>query len=289
MFFKIINPHIIKIGYRFSGILLNANTTAKIAVVFIIYISFIYFYQNRTFKNRTIYIILFLGCIFILITCVSFSSFFTLGIVLLILILYIGKNHIIQLLRLKTLILLLLLILGIAFLTTNFLDVLITPQFKKRILTVKSISDMGSGGDKVNQFKLGLEIFTTNPLIGIGLENGKYNSIQSKSKNGIFMIQYHCFYILILIEGGIFTLLGFIYLFLTLTHELNKIKTPYIKLLFTFILITQCINLLTNNNIYSRFFWIPIVLIFCDSIKKENSKIIFENSEQMLFNIENEK
>ncbi|API89840.1 hypothetical protein BKP56_11465 [Marinilactibacillus sp. 15R] len=119
------------------------------------------------------------------------------------------------------------------------------------------ISEAGSYNLKIEIMKEALGMIAKNPIIGIGAE--QYVRLSS------FNSTVHNSYLSFWSEGGIISLIGFLYIFIIIykllisriNAKMDKNTSLYI-LIFTSVLM---LNFITDTQVYQRFRMIPIILV----------------------------
>lgn len=137
--------------------------------------------------------------------------------------------------------------------------------FVMRVLSVESLDDAGSGSDKLGQILSGIENFLSSPLIGLGVENGRFANTERMIAGSDF-ISFHSFFVLVANEGGIIALVSFFLIFAFLYKRPSENKDE--KTLRNLLLIMFIFNLVIVTNIYSRFFWFPVALLLLSSFPR---------------------
>lgn len=258
--FQVISmPHLKEdIAGRFNGVWGNPNAMAKVMIELIMLSLALMVFYLKGFWIKALYTFLILIALFLILASASFGgilfllmSFFvfiliffyqsTLGSKFKMIAMFFGFSAIFLVLF-------------------TFVDInqFLPEIFIKRVLSAEDSSQAGSGAGKLAQIILGFKLFLENPIIGVGLENGKYVNLASLTHHGSYL-SFHSFYSSVMVEGGLFSVLGFFLLFLVFLK--NALEAKKIKYVFLIILSTFLINLIINNNIYTRYIWFPVSIL----------------------------
>lgn len=251
---------------RFNGVWGNPNAMGKSVAYFVL------IYNVLTIKkyfNFLPTLLVNIFCVFLILTTASFSSLF----MLILSYILISFYYIIINKKLFTLFLSLsLVIVFISFLPFVFTLDIIPVTFTERVLSVTSLEDAGSGNSKFLMNKAGFLYFLNNPFFGLGLENSKLVSINLGIDNSI-----HNFYILLLVEGGLFVFFSFLIMVLSLINK-SVLKTQ--NLFFVLIIIFFIVDLNVKNNMFSRYKLFPWVLLFLNLRVVSEKSISYKRSKR---------
>lgn len=260
----------IYVAGRFNGVWGNPNSLAKEMIMFIMFLLSLLTFTNL--PRLVVYIYsLFLFCSFyLLLSSASFGGVFFLSICFSIFLFLLVRNFPLSKYKsffLSFLFLSLFFIPFFVFINYNFGLISIVPErFLSRVLTVNDFNDAGSGSFKLNQIFHGLEMFFSSPIVGVGLESSKYYGFNKGLGVGE-LVGLHSFYVNMMVEGGVFVLIGFILLFSTLFKF--AVNSSVYRLVFVVVVVVFLINLIIGNNIYTRYLWFPLAFVIFPIIDKE--------------------
>lgn len=275
-YFSIPNQNYYVAG-RFNGVWGNPNALAKEMTMFIMLLFSLIFFCERHDDKKYLYLFLIIAAIYLLLTSASFG-----GVVFLFLSFLLLMFILLRTITVKRFlnfsiysIVFCLAILFVLYSIIIFYEVdliyFVPERFISRILSVDDFDDAGSGKEKIGHIILGLEMFLSNPLLGTGLGAGRYYNTAS-SLFADQSVSFHSFYITIMVEGGIFVLLGFIGLFAFFMHKSINTNGAY-KFVFIVIVLTFLINLIINNNIFNRYLWFPVVFSVFTILDNQKNKV----------------
>lgn len=258
---------------RFKGVWGNPNSLAKEMIMYITVLLSVISLSKIPFRKAFLYISLSLAAFYLILTTASFGGllFLIVAMLLLILILIVKSNskqvlkYFVYTTSFFTLIVTLLIF------YKDLVIQLIPERFSTRILEADSISNAGSGANKIEHIIEGLKIFSSHPLVGTGIESGKHYNNTVDLISGI-PIGFHSFYITVMVEGGVLAILGFlgvfIYFIKSAFQHLNNYK--YIFIVITLVFLS---NLIINNNIFSRYVWFPVVFVVLNTSLNKTKNI----------------
>lgn len=146
---------------------------------------------------------------------------------------------------------------GSVLIINDYLDI---QMFINRVynnLKYLNLAEAGSYNIKIELMKEAIGMISKNPLIGIGAD--QYPNLSSFNSN------VHNSYLLFWSEGGIISLIGFLYIPVILfklalnRNNIKRDKNTSIYI-FTFAIVTM-VNFITDTQIYQRFRMIPMILV----------------------------
>ncbi|HAS6257786.1 TPA: O-antigen ligase family protein [Vibrio vulnificus] len=244
---------------RFNGVWGNPNAMAKemINVIMVCLASLMLTKKSgNSSKTYSIFlVILIFLSLYLILTSSSFGGVFFLILCILFLFytVYVHSDNRSKILFLSCAFILVM----VSFYSYSYLYSYLPDKFVDRVLGVDDISSAGSGSEKLFQILYGLELFLSNPLFGVGMENGRhYNEVSNITS--AYSIPFHSFYITAMVEGGILSIVSFFMIFLFFYSRI-KSNFKYGPILLV-ILIAFLINLIVNNNIFNRYVWFPVLL-----------------------------
>lgn len=243
------------IGGRMGSLFKNPNTLAKTIALSI---PLILFYHYRYKSN-----IVLLSLLILLIGLMLASSFGGLiSAILSLLLFFIFLGRFIGLLKI---------LIGICISVIIYTTFFNLPEiFTERIIPIISSGDINEAGSYSNKISLmgdAWKAISENPIIGTGA--GKY------AEENIHNIVVHNSYLLIWVEGGIFSLLGFLGILLSFVILSFRFKNDKIFFATSLsILFVMIFNFLTNVHFYNRYTFIALYCIVFGTIYSERKKII---------------
>lgn len=248
---------------RFGGVWGNPNLMAKQVAIFIVASSSYILYLGCGRLAKFFLVSLILVCSILILWSASFGGIATLVFGLFVLtILYVYKNPRILLFATPAIVLMSLFV--IYFLNDVDSLILLSPEvFQARVISASSVDEMGSGTDKIQQLKDAFETFKNNPFVGVGLENGKLYNTYANNKYGV-EVPFHSFYMSFMAEVGIIPLILFL---IVLVSPLLVVQESKYRLFTTVLLAVFLFDLFINNNIYTRYLWFPVCLLFISRLE----------------------
>tara|TARA_R110002124_G_scaffold91388_1_gene232683 strand:- start:5481 stop:6743 length:1263 start_codon:yes stop_codon:yes gene_type:complete len=136
----------------------------------------------------------------------------------------------------------------------------IVPEgFYNRVLLAESLEGSGSATTKINQMITGITIFINSPIVGAGVESGRYLNKESLLSVGGY-VPFHSFWITVLVEGGLFSLLGYVLIYLAAIRAALSNKNYSSALVF--LLFLYFFNLIIAVNQLDRYLWMPLYFCF---------------------------
>jgi hypothetical protein len=126
--------------------------------------------------------------------------------------------------------------------------------YRRRFLKADSFQTMGSAESKLDQISYGIDSFLDSPLVGVGCEQIRHYYREQMS--------IHNFFLVVATEGGIVALIGLLTFFVLMVRAASHLADMHLKVFFYFTLMAFLLNAMSSPNLYSRYYWFPIIFAF---------------------------